>query len=38
MTTQCSWCIAAGRIEQLPDVSHTICDECLEERYPEEES
>jgi len=38
MTTQCSWCIAAGRIEPIPNASHTICEEHLAELYPEEES
>lgn len=37
MTVQCAWCIAKGRIEPIPGASHTICEECLAEDYPEDE-
>jgi len=36
MTIQCAWCIKAGRVKPIPGASDTICDECLEELYPEE--
>ena len=37
MTTQCAWCVAAGRVERVEGASDTICEPCLEELYPEEE-
>ena len=37
MTTQCAWCVAAGRVERIPGASDGICPEHLEEHYPEEE-
>lgn len=37
MTTQCAWCVAAGRVERIEGASDSICPSCLEEHYPEEE-
>ena len=36
MTTQCAWCVAAGRVERIEGASDTICEPCLEEHYPED--
>jgi len=37
MTTQCAWCVKAGRVERIEGASDGMCAEHLEELYPEPE-